>query len=135
MSKSCGSCTMCCSVLAVTELGKPAGSACPHASKRGCAVYAARPESCRAFECLWLQSAEMTDDLQPCNSKVMLSVTKDGQRVVAYVDPAYPNAHKRGAMGKLLDRMVGSGIEVIVVDGDRRTLLTSEPRAYLRVIK
>ena len=128
---------MCCSVLAVTELGKPACTDCPSASKRGCAVYATRPQSCRDFECLWLQTQEMPDDLKPDVSKVMLSATLDGQRVVAYVDPAYPNAHRRGAMAKFIDRLVAVGQEVIVVCGDQRAVLTSRPEAYrtLRVLK
>lgn len=50
--RSCGDCDLCCRVIGVSELKKPAYTACEHA-KGGCAVHAVRPESCHVFFCAW----------------------------------------------------------------------------------
>jgi hypothetical protein len=41
--------------MAVPELEKAAGRTCDYCSKR-CDIYETRPNSCREFECVWLQS-------------------------------------------------------------------------------
>lgn len=41
--------------MAVRELHKPARRACDHVTEGGCSVHSTRPESCRAFNCLWLR--------------------------------------------------------------------------------
>lgn len=51
--RSCGECTACCTAVAVEELKKPIWVTCQHVAPSGCSIYAERPESCRAFECLW----------------------------------------------------------------------------------
>jgi hypothetical protein len=39
-SKQCGDCTLCCKVMAIEMLAKPAGAWCPHCTaKRGCTIY------------------------------------------------------------------------------------------------
>lgn len=57
MSRRCGPCTFCCTAAGVPELNKPAGVPCEHITPEGCAIYEDRPESCRDFECAWLQGA------------------------------------------------------------------------------
>lgn len=56
--RECGTCRLCCKVLAVQEIDKPRGSWCQHSTKPsepgGCAIYATRPGQCRGFQCLWL---------------------------------------------------------------------------------
>lgn len=55
---SCGSCTLCCTVMKVTTQTavKPARIRCEHCTDRGCAIYADRPEVCATFQCFWLGS-------------------------------------------------------------------------------
>lgn len=54
--RACGPCSLCCHVLRVDELSKPAGRDCLHQrSAGGCAIHASRPGVCRAYHCLWLQ--------------------------------------------------------------------------------
>jgi hypothetical protein len=60
--RQCGECTACCTVLAVTELGKPMRWACDHLGCAGCRVYGERPQSCRAFDCLWLRGGVGPDE-------------------------------------------------------------------------
>lgn len=52
---ACGGCTACCTVMAVTELRKPARRACDHVGRDGCRAHADRPASCRAFHCAWVR--------------------------------------------------------------------------------
>ena len=55
-SRSCGTCSHCCTVLRVDELGKRAGLDCVHQrGEHGCGIHLTRPSICRRYECLWLQ--------------------------------------------------------------------------------
>jgi Fe-S-cluster containining protein len=49
---SCGTCTACCDIIGVQELGKPYYARCVHL-KEGCAVYPNRPGTCRGYRCIW----------------------------------------------------------------------------------
>lgn len=64
-TRSCGSCSLCCTVLRVDELAKPAGRDCRHQrGPHGCAIHATRPGICRRYRCLWLQGG-LEDDERP----------------------------------------------------------------------
>ena len=52
--RSCGSCSLCCDVIAVPELDKRMEQRCVYQKVRGCAIYSTRPLSCRTFSCAWL---------------------------------------------------------------------------------
>lgn len=53
--RKCGDCKECCTVVGVTEIEKPSDTPCPNICRKGCSIYKDRPESCRAFQCLWTQ--------------------------------------------------------------------------------
>ena len=55
--RSCGECTLCCTVLRVDALRKLGGVACTHlvSDTGGCGIYSDRPRICRSYRCLWLQ--------------------------------------------------------------------------------
>jgi hypothetical protein len=61
--KSCGACMMCCIVLEIDELKKPAGPACRNCAFPGCSIYPDRPQVCRDFECEWLMSRTLPQNL------------------------------------------------------------------------
>lgn len=91
--RSCGSCTLCCKVLAIDELHKPHGEWCPHAKPgRGCAIYAERPGSCREFHCGWLVSPGLSQEWFPASSKIVLMYVENG--ITAVVDAGRPDAWK-----------------------------------------
>ena len=125
----CGTCTACCKIMQVHELDKPANRWCPHCRiGRGCRIYEARPESCRAFECIWLRTQHgqkpLAHELRPDISRVVLSTTRDDRDgVVVNVSPDRPNAWKTGAMGQLVSEMLRDGITVLVKCGDKITEL------------
>jgi hypothetical protein len=111
--------------MAVEELAKPGGSWCPHCDKSsGCTVYAERPQSCRDFECVWLQSQSKPDpmpaDARPDRCKVVLDVAQHGKALIAHVDRDYPDAWRRGAIGRILSGFTAKRGSLIVACGDHR---------------
>jgi len=94
--RACGTCTMCCKLIAVTELGKQPGSWCPHCVRgKGCGIYETRPTECRTFFCHWMVEKGLGPDWKPERSKIIL-VTSQGGHLTAFVDPGTPAAW-RGA--------------------------------------
>lgn len=53
--RACGECRACCTTCAVHEIDKPVNTPCQHLCERGCAIYESRPNSCRIYDCAWLQ--------------------------------------------------------------------------------
>jgi hypothetical protein len=71
-TNNCGSCTLCCELLPIKELKKPASVLCSNCTLgKGCNIYSKRPESCRNFDCLYIQSDEMDISLRPNECGVM----------------------------------------------------------------
>lgn len=60
--RECGDCTVCCSVMAVTELRKASRRSCEHVGPEGCRIHPERPASCREFHCLWLRGVVAGDE-------------------------------------------------------------------------
>lgn len=115
----CDGCTACCKVLNIAELNKPGNTWCPHCKiGSGCGIYDTRPESCRVYECVWLQSQRggrpMAPELRPDKSRVVVGVTNGGDDLVLYVSPDRPDAWKRGAMGSFVAEMKAKGFAVMV---------------------
>src|SRR6202035_1192607 len=85
--RSCGSCGLCCKLVAVEELNKPAHQWCAHFSAgRGCTIYTDRPGECRTFRCLWLMRPQLSDAWRPDRSRIVLYFSHDGTHLIANVD-------------------------------------------------
>jgi hypothetical protein len=129
MSNHCGTCTLCCKVMGVTELTKPRGVWCEHCDKgRGCDIYVERPESCRVYECAWLQSQSRADPMpaeqRPDRSKVVLDTTDAGD-LVLHVDPGFPRIwRKNDYVNRLIESRFKKGRPVYVNTGNDRVMLT-----------
>ncbi len=54
MSRTCGECTLCCTLVRVDEINKPAFTACPSICATGCSRQTTKPASCTAYSCFWL---------------------------------------------------------------------------------
>ena len=142
MPASCDDCGLCCKVLSVDEIDKPAGHWCRHIHRsehgRSCGIYHERPDACRSFECIWLMSQSrpgqaMQPEIRPDRSHVVFcmdasvvlaaDVDPENRILYAHVDPDWANAWRaplpRLAIRTFLDR----GGQVIVVIGKRRVLL------------
>ena len=122
--RACGSCGLCCKLVAVEELAKPAHQWCSHfVTGKGCAIYADRPGECRTFRCLWLMRPQLSDAWRPNRSRIVLYFSHDGSHLIANVDPAYPAAWRQSPYLETLRgwSRTGSGVgmEVIVKVGSR----------------
>lgn len=117
--RECGSCTLCCKLLPVSETGKLAGVRCEHQrSGKGCAIYSRRPMSCRLWSCSWLTADDVRDLARPDRSHYVIdtfpdfitlsdNLTGELQEVPVaqiWIDPDYPDAHRDPALRDLLER-------------------------------
>lgn len=102
-TKSCGSCTLCCKLLAITELKKPPGEWCKHCVERsGCQIYPERPAECREFSCIWLLDPHLGPEWKPERSKFVLAPSRNGAGVDIHCDPAFPKAWRREPYYRLI---------------------------------
>lgn len=137
---------MCCTLLSVPEIEKPANTPCRHCNEKGCAIYATRPTLCRGYACGWLISDpdaarangvdlrkeddatwyRMSSLLRPDLCHVVLTFAEskrrpgysDDSRLIVVVDPKFPKAWKVGAMAKFLDRWLRQQEWYMVQIGD-----------------
>jgi hypothetical protein len=116
--RQCGGCTLCCRLVPVEVLDKPAGTRCRFQSRKGCAVYHARgfPEECGLWACRWLVDPDAGELHRPDRSHYVVDVMPDfvgahdpttGQIVdvavlVVWCDPEHPDAWRDPALRRLM---------------------------------
>ena len=95
--RSCKGCTLCCKVLAVTELEKPRAAWCKHCDvKAGCNIHGEHPAECRDFHCGYLTNAMLDEHWAPTRSKMVLAYDEvHAPRLSVHVDPARPDAWRK----------------------------------------
>lgn len=122
----CGDCTACCTVLAITELKKPARRACDHVCRSGCRIYENRPQVCRQFLCVWMRGALGTAPaLRPDSLGVMFDcfVEQQSRRLRFVAFELWPGALATAAVRELLDRFAATHVlELSYRDGTWSTL-------------
>jgi hypothetical protein len=123
--RSCGGCTLCCKVYTIPELNKPMGRWCPIcAPGRGCVRHAERPQTCRAFDCLWITADFLGPEWKPDRSKLVLSVTRDNVLSIQ-VDPGAPTAWRAEPYHSQILRWAAAGAttgrRVVVFVNDKAT--------------
>jgi hypothetical protein len=76
--RPCGECVACCvlPLIDTPELKKPEGQACPNCAGAGCAIYDARPEVCRTFNCAWKRIPSMPPETRPDRLGVMFTLER-----------------------------------------------------------
>lgn len=122
-ARDCGTCSLCCKLLGIGALAKPAGSWCAHCSPPGgCTIYEGRPQECRDFACLWLESNALGEEWKPVRSKIVLYLVDDS-RLIAHVDAGSPNAWRAepyyGQLKVWARRGMKTGPKVVVRVADR----------------
>lgn len=96
ISRECGECSLCCKLPSIQALQKPVGEWCRHFKKGvGCGIYSERPECCRVFRCLWLDSDELDDAWFPRRAGLYVGFAAAGNRMFIDVDPKDPVAWRR----------------------------------------
>jgi hypothetical protein len=136
--RECGECTLCCKLLEIEALAKPAGSWCPHCKPgRGCLIYGNRPAECQAFSCLWLVNDLLDPHWKPSKSKMVLTTSEDGIEVRC--DPGFPDAWRKEPFRSEIHQWAASGealdLTVIVIIGDRIILIASDREFDLGIVQ
>ncbi|HAP37710.1 hypothetical protein A2574_02555 [Candidatus Shapirobacteria bacterium RIFOXYD1_FULL_38_32] len=74
----CGQCTLCCYLLPVRSLNKPANQLCKHCVlKKGCLIYKDRPKACAGFRCAYHQMEKVSIKLRPDHCKMIFEKVND----------------------------------------------------------
>jgi hypothetical protein len=136
-ARACGDCSLCCKVMAIDELEKPAGRWCGHCGPdRGCLIYANRPGECRAFDCLWLIDARFGEHWKPSVSGLVLTTSADGIEIRC--DPDRPQAWRRAPYRGDIEKLAISGeqhdVTVLVIVGEEMILVTPEREFHLGTV-
>lgn len=129
--KSCGTCTLCCKVLHVESLAKPAGRWCEHArAGGGCAIHGRHPDDCRAFACGWLQWEDLGEAWRPSKAHFLIRPEPSQGRLCIDVDPGRPAAWRDPAYYptiKAWSAQIRQGAAcVLVYVGERTTVVFPE---------
>lgn len=144
MSKrSCSDCSLCCRLVPVKELNKPAGTRCQYQRfKVGCAVYGDRakmPASCRLWNCRWLVNDDAANLPRPDRAHLVIDIMPDfvvmtinDQRVEVpvvqvWIDPNYPDAHREPAFREYLARRGEEGDAALIRYGNEAGLVIFPP--------
>lgn len=130
--RGCGECTLCCKLLPVRSLQKPANTKCKHQSRKGCAVYRQpwMPPECALWSCRWLSEPEATAGLsRPDRSRYVVDTMPDFitlrenasgavqkfEVVQVWCDPAHREAHRDPALRAYLAKIAEEdGVGAIV---------------------
>lgn len=131
MKRTCGDCQLCCKLVPVKGLGKPAGVRCKHQKYgKGCMVYhrPGMPPECAIWTCRWLVNDDTADLPRPDRSHYVIDLIPDYITVVnddtgekqnvevvqVWVDPKYPDAHHDPALRAYMRRRGDEGKATIV---------------------
>jgi hypothetical protein len=112
MSRTCGTCSLCCRVMSVPEM-KPDHAWCPKCTLgTGCSIYASRPERCHDFSCQWLKDDRFGDHWFPKTAKIIVDHRVEGLTAVVsfVVDPAYPTRWREEPWFSDIKQIAKSGI-------------------------
>jgi hypothetical protein len=120
--RACGACQLCCKLVPVAQIEKPAGKRCKHQrTGKGCQIYDHRPFDCRSWSCRWLADRAHTDGMsRPDRAHFVIDLVPDtikqtfesGEErtigvVQVWIDPAFPEvvrgAELRGYMAHMAE--------------------------------
>jgi hypothetical protein len=137
--RSCDSCTLCCKLMGVPALAKPRNVWCEHCVQgSGCAIYDARPDDCRVYDCAWLLSPELGPEWKPERARFVLEVDPGENRVFVNVDPGRPDAWRKepylGTLRGWARDMVRTRRQILIRNGARITALLPDGQTDLGAV-
>jgi hypothetical protein len=142
----CGSCSLCCKVMGIEELGKPRNTWCPHCDKgKGCRIYdtPAKPAECTKYTCLWLYSQRFEDPnlrlperFRPDRTKVVVDTFEhpNYRAAIFWIDLSYPDAIN-SELNQSLIRMLRDEHVIIEARGNKRKVLAINEKAAKRMVE
>lgn len=123
-TRQCGDCTLCCKLMGVPELKKPAARWCELCDQgKGCSAYEERPPSCRNFQCFWLMDENFPDEFRPDRIGALASFNDTPDSVVLHVDPARRKAMRSREVNAMIDALLKVYARVFVVSGKESALI------------
>lgn len=142
--RTCGDCTLCCRLVPLEELDKPAGQRCEHQCRAGCRIYDHRPMSCALWNCRWLVNDDTAELRRPDRSHYVIDIMPDYVRatnndrpqdpartipvIQIWIDPAYPDAHRDPALRAYIDRQgARDGTAALIRFGNESVVLLVPP--------
>lgn len=126
LPKTCGDCGLCCKLMGVEALAKPAGRWCRHFRRAsGCDAYEARPDACRIFNCTWLLTEALDAAWKPTTAGFLMH--SEPGRLIVECDPARPHDWRRSPYHKTLTRWAGDpALEVLIFAGRQGVRLQAD---------
>ena len=116
--RSCGECSLCCTVLRVDELAKLGGTPCTHLREGGgCGIYSQRPKICRAYRCLWLRGKLREED-RPDRLGAVLDLVSTGEGLRLSIREGTPGAFDRSSRLQEIAAEFRGTIAVRITDVD-----------------
>lgn len=126
--RSCGECTVCCTVMEVKEINKPFRTTCSHLCMTGCGIYETRPGECAIYECLWLQGWYGNEESRPDKLGILLNSVETGKGMVIVAWEVWEKAAEGRKASYLLEKLsklqplvlktLGRGMQIIGRLGD-----------------
>ena len=127
MTRECGSCSLCCKVMGIGELGKAPGRWCDHFVRGvGCGAYGSRPGECRTFGCEWLLFEGWGPEWKPEKSRFVMITEEAGKRLKLVIDPAFPDVWRKEpyySRLKHISKEAVNGRRVMIVIGARHIVI------------
>ena len=134
--RSCDGCTLCCKLLSIEELAKPADVMCGDCEAgSGCRIYPDRPTECRGFFCEYLLDPALGEEWQPSHSNMVVSFEDYSNSIVIHVDDSDPPDWDEipGAHGSTLELQAVRNLYTAFRDLDTRVLgLSTQAPAWQR---
>jgi hypothetical protein len=144
MMRECGDCQLCCKLLPIPPLSKPANQRCKFQKfGKGCTVYhkpgSQFPIECGLWNCRWLVSDDTDDLSRPDRSHYVIDLVPDFITatmedkpqhipvVQIWNDPAYPDAHRDPALRRYLFRRAEEGMAGLIRFDARKALVIFAP--------
>ena len=139
--RECGTCTLCCRLLPIKALGKPANTRCEHQRhSTGCKIYSTRPTECRLWSCRWLVENDTADLRRPDRSRYVIDLMPDFiilqlpgepdrqiEVVQIWVDPNDRDAWRDPPLLDYLKRRAQEGIAGLIRYGSKEGITVFAP--------
>jgi hypothetical protein len=94
--RECNGCTLCCKIMRVEPIAKPAGRWCVHCTiGKGCGIHESRPDQCRAFYCDFLLDPQFDERWRPETAHFVMRTSIASRWIGIHVDPQRPDAWRR----------------------------------------
>lgn len=124
----CDGCTMCCLLLPVPWLNKPAGQLCRYCEAGvGCQIFnTALTEECKKFRCAYNQIENAPISLRPDKCKIIFEKVNN-EMFLGTMHPDYKNAYKTEVIQKQLMIFYAKGFSVILAILDNESPLVIYP--------